>query len=360
MLVYAVGSVLTSFFLFISQYYYRKIKKNNLTDKNYSYYLIFFIASILPLSLISGVRYGVGTDYFFTYYPRFYLIFSGAKGYNEIPFTLLNRFIQLFTLDATWLFIITSFIYVLFMLLSIKKMSNHWWLSSFTLLLGGYYFISMNNVRQSCAIAISIYAFTYAMDKKFIRTLIFTSLAMCFHLTAIVLLPMYLIINLKFIKNVFPYVSIVILMLTPAVLDVVILIIENTRYAGYLKYNIDQPIYSYIISFGAIFIISLIFFKKLVNTNRYAYGLIFIAQICFMISICSFTIQSVETMSRACAYFTWPIIFILPIFLDCYMHKKFAFVVVFILVVFLSLNTYYLIIYLGHHEVLPYVSIFNI
>ena len=40
---------------------------------------------LLPFLLISGFRYGIGTDYFYTYVPEIDSILSGGEGFKE-PF----------------------------------------------------------------------------------------------------------------------------------------------------------------------------------------------------------------------------------------------------------------------------------
>lgn len=117
MYIYLISALITGIFLYFSEFFIKEKKK----IPKIIICTFFLCTCNYSLFFVSGFRYGVGTDYFYTYFPRFYQIMGGSNGYTEFLFTGLNKFILLFTDEAQWLFIITSFIFVLFMMLSIKK-----------------------------------------------------------------------------------------------------------------------------------------------------------------------------------------------------------------------------------------------
>ena len=73
-----------------------------------------------------------------------------------------------------------------------------------------------------------------------------------------------------------------------------------------------------------------------------------------IIGILSIFNPIVETMSRACNWYYWSIIFIVPMFLDLFKQKWIGILITISLILIISSSTYYLIVVLGHHEVLPY------
>ena len=62
----------------------------------------FLYLSALPLFLISALRFGIGTDYFYTYYPGFRVIANGGHMHFELLFHWLVKFIAIFTHDPQW------------------------------------------------------------------------------------------------------------------------------------------------------------------------------------------------------------------------------------------------------------------
>ena len=177
-LIYGIATILTVLFLWLAEIFK---KKENFKYKKW--YILFLILAILPLSLVSSLRWGIGTDYFYTYYPDFYRIIVGFKPYKEMPFIWLNLLISYFYMGPEPLFVITSFVFMTFLILSVDKMSKSMPLSGLLIVLGNYWFISMNNVRQCCALAIMIYAFSFFCEHKFVKAGLFSLLATCFHLS---------------------------------------------------------------------------------------------------------------------------------------------------------------------------------
>ena len=81
MYIYLISALITGIFLYFSEFFYKRKKENS---KNYYLYIFFFVLAIIPYFFVSGFRYGVGTDYFYTYFPRFYQIMGGSNGYTNL------------------------------------------------------------------------------------------------------------------------------------------------------------------------------------------------------------------------------------------------------------------------------------
>lgn len=355
MYIYLISTLITGIFLYFSEFFYKRKKENS---KNYYLYIFFFVLAIIPYFFVSGFRYGVGTDYFYTYFPRFYQIMGGSNGYTEFLFTGLNKFILLFTDEAQWLFIITSFIFVLFMMLSIKKMTHHWYIGGILLLLSNVYLISLSNIRQYLAISIGIYALSFACDRKYIQLIVFGTLSVLFHYTAVCMIPIYIIGLVskfpKFKKYAF-FFLIVIIALSPTYIPLTKAILKNTRYIKYFEITgCPRSLYFYLIPSAITLLIALVFYKKVSSYNQYTFTLLVCLTLATIIGILSIFNPIVETMSRACNWYYWSIIFIVPMFLDLFKQKWIGILITISLILIISSSTYYLIVVLGHHEVLPY------
>ena len=128
MFIYIIGVLITVMFMALAHHFYLYHSTHFVTKKINILSMVFVFFSVLPLSLISGLRKGIGTDYYFTYYRAFYSILAGDIFYKREPlFNYLNQFIQLFTTDAQWLFVITSFIFVFFWTFFLFWDNNCFW-----------------------------------------------------------------------------------------------------------------------------------------------------------------------------------------------------------------------------------------
>lgn len=150
----------------------------------------FFILAMAPLTLLSGLRYKVGTDYIDTYQVSFYTIKNGfdVDGYDS-GFTLLNKAVLAFSNDPQLLFLLTSIIIGIFVFLAIKSSVNPE-MSLYIYVCSGMYFMGMNQVKQFLGMAICIYSIKLYFEKKFIIFSLLQFIALSFHTAnAIFLLP---------------------------------------------------------------------------------------------------------------------------------------------------------------------------
>lgn len=198
---------------------------------------IFKIMSFLPLFIISAFRYQVGTDYSIIYEDGF-VNYTNSYNYNEhfeIGFKFLNDIIHIFTDNPRWLFIITSFIFCFFIYKAIYDQSEDKIFSVILLLSTNLYFVSLNGIRQAMAIAIFIYCSKYIKQRKIINYMLWVIVAITFHFSAIIYIPLYFIVNLE-IESKRQAIFIAILFLfRPIVTWLITLIIENTRYSVYIN-----------------------------------------------------------------------------------------------------------------------------
>ena len=362
-------TITSCLFLVCSEYFrrpkvisYQYNGKNFISKYNYKY-LICLVLAFLPLFLVSGLRYDVGTDYYYVYTPHFYDIMNGDKGvFTEKTFILLNQIIYKFTDNSQWIFIITSFIYVLFMALAITKISNNYLISVLVLIFGGYFFSSMNNVRQNVAVAIICYAYYFVMNKKYIRFILLILLASCFHIVAIIALPALFILSLDKINNIrrkeFLYLGIIFAILLAWPLAR--LILANTKYSRYVQVENGNAVTNYIYLYGALFILLYIFGSQFNNNNKYYTSGMILLTITFALSLFSLLTKSTENTLRSTCYTNWSLIFLIPMLLN-YKDKYFGitkYILVIVSLMIMLTSIYHFIWYSGCYEVFPYQSVF--
>lgn len=388
MFVYIAAFILTAFFLRKAAYYYNLYKKTvrggaclshssncllssdkneadnfQTLDKRYRLqYYLFFSLAFFPLFFVSAVRYGVGTDYFYTYVPNFYRILHGESPYSEWGFNELNRIIQIFTNDPQWLFVITSFIFVFILIKTIIKCSTNVTISIIVVLCSCIYFWSLNNIRQAIAVVFVFAAFPHLVRSHVFRYIIHIAIACLFHWSALIMIIPYCMINIKFIRKNFLFFAIVILAFIPILCQIIEVILSHTKYSYYFSDSFntgDISIGDLLFNFLFLVLSFCILYSNRME-SKYGYSLLFMQFLAFGTVIISIFLGIPELTSRIMMFFQVYHILLIPY---CYKTiKKFNYKILFIFTYLFSYGAYmiYLIVFSGTHEVLPYHWIFGI
>lgn len=169
------------FFIAYFSFFFKKTAENKL--------LFFFF--IIIMVLFTGLRFEIGGDW--SNYIQMYGYFDGLSLYESLSITdpgygLFNYLSQILELKDTVLVnLLCSICFYLFFIFLFKRFENYW----ISLLVSFPYLIlvvSMGYTRQSVAISFFIIALTFALEKKIIKFLIFSILAVIFHKSAIIIL----------------------------------------------------------------------------------------------------------------------------------------------------------------------------
>lgn len=184
----------------------------------------------LPLTLLSAIRWGPGTDFYYTYLPEFralqWLRAGGGEQLCEELFRpIVNLLNQMYGLPGTptatmTIFLgilekcepgyralmeaavllggqfrvvvaVTSVIIGVCVFYAIFTQSTNPVLAIYLYVATSNYFLSLNIVRQYVAIAIGLVALQFAKERRLWAFLLCVALAMTFHTTAVLLLPCY-------------------------------------------------------------------------------------------------------------------------------------------------------------------------
>ena len=163
-----------------------------INKRNLARDIMIIFSGIFPFFL-SAFRYGIGTDYFYTYIPQFKRIIDGERSYYEIGFYWLNKIIGMFTSNGQVLIVVTSLIFIGIVYSEIYRYSRQYWLSILLFYLSFVYFISLNNIRQSIASAVLLIATELLVRNHKVGFVCCTILAASFHQIAILFLVFLLI-----------------------------------------------------------------------------------------------------------------------------------------------------------------------
>lgn len=163
-----------------------------------SYITIAVICSALPFIVISSLRYFVGTDY--GTYSRYQI--PMVLNNKEVKVEILYRYLiklgnYIYSSNYQVIFILTALLVVLITFKYIYDRSYNVPFSIVMFTLTTFFNFSMNGMRQSIAIALFLFSTKYIVRGKPIPYFITIALAIGFHNSAIVFLPVYFVRNFK-------------------------------------------------------------------------------------------------------------------------------------------------------------------
>ena len=232
----------------------------------------------IPLVSIAGFRWKVGTD-FGTYYstfteiPNYSLSFIFESAYSDfIPFergfSVLIWLIGVINKNPQFIIFITSLINVVIVVVALKKYSNNFPLSIYLYVTSMIYYSAFNGIRQWIASVIIFIAFKYLVNRDLKKYLIFVLIASMIHISSLIMIPVYFIVNFKpFGKKIIIIVVIIgiIAVFLQPVLQNLEVLTSDTRYSGYMTVSKEDDgvnIFRVLVAIVPV-IISFIFYKKL-------------------------------------------------------------------------------------------------
>lgn len=317
------------------------------------------LLSFLPLFLVSALRWNVGTDTWHTYTPEFLamksektdlsteeqaIVFESGKlnarwdlqyteerlgmltyeecltayqknaGHTAFGFQLLERFLIFFNADVQWLYVVTSLIILCFIYAAIWKQSGMPALALLLFVLTSSFFLSLNIVSQFMAISICVFACIYAQEQKPVPFFFLVALAACFHVSALVFLPVYIFPKLK-IKPIWCAVAVGVMLILgqfayPLIVRAVELLVP--KYAWYLNKSAEFEKIFFAIGL-AIFALGTWYWSK--GKDKPYYRLWFYMNVIGLIALC-FS-GRIPNLKRINYYFAAPHFLFLPLMIQC-------------------------------------------
>ena len=261
MIVYLIMLVLSILFLLLAQ---------KTTNKKLK--ILYYILSALPFFLVSAFRYDVGTDYITRYTYDFNTMVKGIDIPNlEIGFKTMDKIIILFTTDPLPVFVISSAIIVGLVMTTIFTKSKNMVLSILIFFIGGFYFDSLNIMRQYLSISIILFAYKFLLKerKQKIYYIIAVLIAATFHSTSLIMLVLLfldkkMLANIKFVLPI----AAVILLLNHRLFDLIGFFIQNTRFNVYLTGKLSVGDVSIVLLFENIVLYLMMYYIYYKNKKK--------------------------------------------------------------------------------------------
>lgn len=151
---------------------------------------------IILLSFVIGTRFWVGTDYggyvgVFNYWKNkpFIDVFSE----REPGIKLIIKFSALFSNDSAVFMSIYALICTAIPLVVIYNRADKFLFGAIIYILIGTYLSQCNGMRQAMAASIVFAGYKYLKGKRFLPFLLLTLIAMQFHVSAVVMIPLYFV-----------------------------------------------------------------------------------------------------------------------------------------------------------------------
>lgn len=95
-----------------------------------------------------------------------------------------------------WIFAMAC-ITLFFTFLTIRRLSDNQRLSIALYICFGIFFFTLSGIRQHAAVAITTLSWPLMIERRFIRFFVITLIASMFHTTALIMLPVYFLCNIK-------------------------------------------------------------------------------------------------------------------------------------------------------------------
>lgn len=190
MIVYIIGTLTSMLFAYASTHILNSRQISTASKKLNA--KLFALLSFLPLTFIMAVRYNVGTD--FRNYQRIYIY---NESVSEVGLSWLNSILHNISDDPQFFFIVSSIIICVGYYIAIYRESVSFAYSILLFVIVKDYFISMNAVRQYIALSVVLFSIPYIKNKDYIKSLLLVIVAMLFHRSAIIIVPLIILYNLE-------------------------------------------------------------------------------------------------------------------------------------------------------------------
>ena len=173
----------------------------NKYETNYQNIWVIVLFCIVLIAF-RGSTVGIDTA---AYGREFYMFdfssLTDSRYSSERGFMLLNVLLKEAGFDFWVLTLLEALVVMLPATYLIRKYSKNPYLSFFYFIAMDYFCFSLTGMRQAFALGITMIAFEFAQRKKFIPFVLLVLLAMVFHKTAMVFLPVYFISRISLKKK---------------------------------------------------------------------------------------------------------------------------------------------------------------
>lgn len=226
-------------------------------------------AIFLILFALSACRLNVGNDYA-KYVEFMHLVNCDAYVPTEAGFNLLVKIIYGISGFENYLlvFAVYAFVTILLFLIAIYEQSDEFPITFFLFMTLGYYFQTFSTVRYYLALAIALYSMKFVIQRQWGRFIMLVILGSFFHKSMLVVLPLYVMASIVWKKWQLVLMGLfctTFLFLQDFYLKMAVFLYPSYEDTEYLEGGTS---YINILRCLAVFILSVIYYKKAIRGNR--------------------------------------------------------------------------------------------
>lgn len=200
MLIYIAMAVLSAGFAALWQRLRVKGKHMLFHTKRHQFYansgMLFACLTFFTLFIINACS-GASNDYQ-NYVREFHIAVNGHGSKMELGFVLIAKLVDHMGFDFQMEQAVLCLLGYALLLLCIRDYSDSFATSVLLYIAIGYYMLlGMNQLRQFVALMFVLYAYRYIPKGKFLPYAVFVVAGALFHMTAIVMLPVYFVLRMR-------------------------------------------------------------------------------------------------------------------------------------------------------------------
>ncbi|MHB1315296.1 MAG: EpsG family protein [Christensenellales bacterium] len=363
MAVYTANLLLVFIFSYLADHFRFRSPAMNLHGENKP--LIWFVLfAILTLSMVSGFRFLVGTDY--VNYSILYddlrnsLLPVVAAQQIEIGYAALSAFFGLFSEAPFAFFLFVSVVTNAFIVLALRNYSKMFWLSCVLYILTFFFFTTFNLIRQAMALSIIFYAHKYLMGKNFFKYLLCVLAAALFHTSVLIMIPVYFIVRRPAWSTVIWigfFGVIVFFILYDSIISALFSVLSGTRYSAYdmVMKNATQGVNILRIVVAAMPVaLAFVFRKGIREISPDSNIVVNMTAIAFMITVIAY---KQIYFARISLYFNAYYLLLLPYFPRLFKDKRLQLIMLFGILI--CYTTYCYVLMPKEGGILPYKTIIS-
>lgn len=329
--------------------------------------VLFSSLASLPIIIISGIRYCVGTDYYYIYWRCYEAVADGmahvvgSKVNMERGFIFLVKTMQILSKNPVTFFVITSIIIYgsLYIAIAIDSISPAMSIAFF--LFSGLYFTSLNIVRQFVTIGVALLLLKCVYKRQLLFFISGVLVLSTIHMSILIIIPVYWLYKIRLNPKNSIFLISVSFFCSRIIYFVFSLILVNTRYVYYL----DNSLYVKNVDISGIVYAMLItlvgFFSYRNMIEKYKEKGHFFFNIVIVFDVIVLLSTQIELANRIAVFFRcFSIVFSLPMIIKTFPAHKLVkvFIGAFFVLLFLS-ATIFMYYYKGNADVFPYQTIFG-
>ena len=289
MQVMLITAIICAVFGALADRQYKIATANKLSGKsakeNYTTYYFFVFLCVLLLGCVAGFRFFVGSDYYSYYriFPKLQANFELSwQTWSEPGLATIAKIVYSFSHDsAAFIFALAAITVTLFVI-NIAKNTDDFFFCIMLYIFTSCWSGCFNGAGQYLAAAILFAGHKFILERKFIKFCIVVFIAASFHVTALIMLPIYFLVTqvLNIKKIIFIIVSGIAMVFSYDFLFQLVGVITNDPDSGLgtnYAYNTINPL-RIVIAFCPIILYFFLLLQKKTFTGKenFYMGLIFV------------------------------------------------------------------------------------